>query len=212
MARKQVDWEAIEREFRAGQLSVVEIGRQFGVSHTAINKRAKANGWQRDLADKVRRRVAAQLVSEVSPEVSAARETETIEIAARRGVEVVRQHRSDIQEASRLVRALLSELDEGTTHNGDIVEAIGSEDVSHQRRSAMLRAVALPSRAAVIKDLANSAKILIDLERRAFNLDEPQDDAPPTAGAGARERIAGRILGLAARVAAGGDTGGPDGS
>jgi hypothetical protein len=26
--RKSVDWEAIEREYRAGQLTVVEIGRQ----------------------------------------------------------------------------------------------------------------------------------------------------------------------------------------
>jgi DNA-binding Lrp family transcriptional regulator len=39
--RMSVDWEAIEREYRAGQLSVREIARQQGLSHTAINKRAK---------------------------------------------------------------------------------------------------------------------------------------------------------------------------
>jgi type III secretion system FlhB-like substrate exporter len=204
--RKQVDWEAIEREYRADQLSVAEIGRQYGVSHTAINKRAKAHGWQRDLADRVRRRVSAQLVAEVAPEVSAARETETIELAARRGVEVVRQHRQDIQEASRLVRTLLTELNESTVKNPEIIDAINEEyGISHQRRAAMLRAVALPMRSGVIRELSQSAKILIELERRAFNLDEHSPDEAPDVKASARERIAGRILGIAARTAAGGD-------
>jgi nucleotidyltransferase/DNA polymerase involved in DNA repair len=66
--RKSVDWEAIEREYRAGQLTVVEIGRQHGLSRTAINKRAKRDGWTRNLADRVRKEVSARLISEVSPE------------------------------------------------------------------------------------------------------------------------------------------------
>ena len=65
--RKSVDWEAIEREYRAGQLAVVEIGRQHGLSHTAINKRAKRDGWTRNLADRVRKKV-----SDVSPETERA--------------------------------------------------------------------------------------------------------------------------------------------
>jgi predicted DNA-binding protein YlxM (UPF0122 family) len=48
------DWEAIEREYRAGQLSVREIARQYAVSEGAIRKRAKAEGWERALADVVR--------------------------------------------------------------------------------------------------------------------------------------------------------------
>jgi hypothetical protein len=68
--RKSVDWEAIEREYRAGQLTVVEIGRQHGLSHTAINKRAKRDGWTRNLADRVRKKVSARL--EVSPETKRA--------------------------------------------------------------------------------------------------------------------------------------------
>jgi len=34
--RKTVDWEAIEREYRAGQLSLREIGRRFDVTDTAV--------------------------------------------------------------------------------------------------------------------------------------------------------------------------------
>jgi hypothetical protein len=89
--RKSVDWEAIEREYRAGQLTVVEIGRQHGLSHTAINKRAKRDGWTRNLADRVRKEVSARLVSEkASPEAERA----AIEPAVARGVQVVREHRA----------------------------------------------------------------------------------------------------------------------
>jgi hypothetical protein len=84
--RKSVDWEAIEREYRAGQLTVVEIGRQHGLSHTAINQRAKRDGWTRNLADRVHKEVSARLVSEVSPEAERA----AIEPAVARGVQVVR--------------------------------------------------------------------------------------------------------------------------
>jgi hypothetical protein len=36
------DWERIEADYRAGLLSVREIAAAHGVSHTAIQKRAKS--------------------------------------------------------------------------------------------------------------------------------------------------------------------------
>ena len=100
--RKSVDWEAIEREYRAGQLTVVEIGRQHGLSHTAINKRAKRDGWTRNLADRVRKEVSARLVSEkVSPEADRA----AIEPAVARGVQVVRLTRGQALGNPKLAEA-----------------------------------------------------------------------------------------------------------
>jgi hypothetical protein len=175
------DWEAVEREYRAGQLSVSEIGRQHGVSHTAINKRAKKEGWLRDLSKKVRQTVSARLVS---AEVSATNAREAVELAAARGVEVVRQHRRDIARGRDLTLRLLDELDGTTAYVGEIEAMIVDEtagDRSTQRRNAMLKAVSLPSRAGVIKDLSAAAKNWITLERQAFNLDEGiGDDEPAT--------------------------------
>ena len=56
------DWDAIEREYRAGQLSIKELARQHKLSDTAIHKRAKAKGWTRDLSSAVRTRVRESLV------------------------------------------------------------------------------------------------------------------------------------------------------
>ena len=54
-SRSDADWEAVEREYRAGQLSIREIGRLHGVSHTAIAKRARKEGWSQNLAARVRK-------------------------------------------------------------------------------------------------------------------------------------------------------------
>lgn len=175
MTKRSTDWEAIEREYRAGQLSVAEIGRQYGVSHTAVQKRAKAHGWSRDLSRRVRQKVATRLVA---GEVAAARETEAIETAAARGVEVVRQHRADISQARDTFRDLLAELREACQRRDEIEDEVATETASErnpQRRAMMLRAVSLPSRTGVLKDLSIAGRTLIELERQAFSLDEPDD-------------------------------------
>lgn len=167
-----VDWEAIEREYRAGQLSVSEIGRQHGVSHTAINKRAKKEAWKRDLTKRVRQEVSSRLVSD---EVSEANAQEAVETAAARGVELVRQHRGLLSRSNRIVQKLLDELESGTDNADEIEEEIEAEtigDRNPQRRNAMLRAVSLPSRAATARELSQTLKNVIPLERQAFNLDD----------------------------------------
>ena len=170
--RKSVDWEAIEREYRAGQCSVAEIGRRFGISHPAILKRAKRDGWTRNLAAKVREAVTAKLVT--SEVTGAAGQRETIEAAAARVVQVIREHRTSIGRAQRLVKALFGELEEATENRDEIDEAIEAESRDEdkgKRRAMMLRAVALPSRSGVIVNLSGALKTLVALERQAFGLD-----------------------------------------
>lgn len=176
-ARSHADWERIEREYRAGQFSVSEIGRLCGVSHTAINKRAKKHGWARNLTARVREEVSARLVAEeVSPETT----REAIDVAASRGVELVRSHRQDIRSSRDMFRALLGELQGTTAHHDEIDMAIEDEK-DGKRRVAMHRAVSLPSRSRVMLDLAGALKTLVGLERQAFNIDEPVPPAPPGA-------------------------------
>lgn len=49
------DWEAIESAYRAGVLSLRDIGDKYGVTEGAIRKRAKKLGWVRNSSTQVRK-------------------------------------------------------------------------------------------------------------------------------------------------------------
>ena len=71
--RPVVDWEAVEREYRCGIRSARDIAKEFGCSHTAIQKRSEAEGWTRNLSAKIsaeaESKVAkAQVASQVAME------------------------------------------------------------------------------------------------------------------------------------------------
>jgi len=172
---RETDWEAIEREYRGGQLSVAEIGRQFGVSHTAIQKRAKKRNWSRDLTERVKSEIAARMVAEG---LQQPREAATIETMVARGVSILNGQRTRIGRTSEIVAKLLEELHEASDNIDDVVDAINDEtadDENGKRRARMLAAVALPSRSAVANNLTQALAKLIALERQAFNLGDSSD-------------------------------------
>lgn len=54
------DWEAIESAYRAGVLSLRDIGDKYGVTEGAIRKRAKKFDWVRNSGTQVRKKVRNQ--------------------------------------------------------------------------------------------------------------------------------------------------------
>lgn len=114
---KQPDWEGIERAYRAGQLSVRTIGEKFGISHAAISKRAKKEGWQRDLTDQVRAAVKSKVTKAVTTngyQSCAVTDAEIIEEASEAGAAVVLAHRSDLAQWRGIANKLcvaLAEMD-----------------------------------------------------------------------------------------------------
>ena len=180
MSKPTVDWEAVEREYRAGQLSNRMIAEKHGISDTAIRKRAKAQGWSKDLSDKVRQEVRSQLVrAEVrTPSVS---DREVIEVAAATGAQVVRTHRKDIRTAADIVGLLMGQLLDAASNREELAEAIEEEtanDETGHRRAKLYRAISLQSHAAIVRDLSTAAKNLVQLERQAYNLDEQEHEEP----------------------------------
>lgn len=186
MTTKQPDWEAIERAYRAGVLSVREIATAHEVSHTAINKRAKRDGWDRDLKAKIKAKADA-LVSkrEVSTEVSskqAETEREIIELNAEVIANIRMAHRGDISRSRRLTNKLLDELESLTDEQGTIKELIDQlKDGDHEDGEAMADVLALakkmsalPARTKTMKELAETLKTLVALERQAYDLDVKQ--------------------------------------
>lgn len=59
------DWEAIELDYRAGIKTLRQIAEENGITHGAINKRAKRDGWERDLSHGNARRLEPVRLVEV---------------------------------------------------------------------------------------------------------------------------------------------------
>ncbi|WP_223504225.1 hypothetical protein [Pseudomonas sp. GL-RE-29] len=180
MTTKQPDWEAIERAYRAGSLSIRTIAERQGVSDTAIRKKAKALGWARDLSYQVRKEVRSKLVrGEVRNDQGANCEldAEIIEEAAEEGARVVRSHRRDIRKATNLANLLMDDLLATIQRREEIeedIEAETAEDNNGMRRASMLASVALPSNSKTLFQLSSAMKNLQVLERQAYSLDEKE--------------------------------------
>ena len=190
MTRKVIDWEAVEVQYRAGIRSLKDIGEEFGVSAPGILKRAKRDGWTRDLSEKIRAKADAQVnASAVNVPVNAearVSEREIIDANAQAIVSVRLSHRKDIQRSRRITMGLLEELEQQTgADNVAMLEQMGellrSEDDKGQDKLNDLyrKIISLPGRAKTMKDLGESLRVLVTLERQAFGLDDkdskPQD-------------------------------------
>ena len=179
------DWEAIELAYRAGLLSIREIASQHGITHTAINKRAKKEGWERDLKAKIKAKADA-LVSkrEVSRQVSTERmvsERQLIEANAEVIATVRMEHRGDISRARNIANSLFDELESKCTdvaalqQLGDLM--FEPDDKGYDKLSEIYhKVISMPGRVKSMKDLSDTLKTLIGLERQAYDIDGPAGD------------------------------------
>lgn len=180
--RTPPDWPIIEAQFRTGVLSLRVIAGQHGIGESAIRWKAKADGWQRDLAPKVRKKAKEELLRDPAAQEAAQRSAKEVETqAVQTIVAVVRGHRSMLKRAQDTLEGLLTELQETADNRKEIEAAIDAEtaqDKDTKRKAMMLRAIALPSRTGVMLNLSAAAKNLIGLERQAFNIDDsgPQSE------------------------------------
>lgn len=167
--RKPPDWEAIEREYRAGSLSVREIARTHEITHRAILKRAESEGWERDLTEKVQKAVRHRMVSTaVSTESSRDKvgtEREIIAAAADRGARAIQGHLARAAEMSDLANVLLGRLRRALAQE----EAFPSNLLlgKGDSLSGLLRAAA---------DVSEKAA---NMERKALNLDGQDAEEKP---------------------------------
>ncbi|MET3654076.1 hypothetical protein [Dyella japonica] len=185
--KKATDWERIESEYRAGLLSIREIASTQGVTDTAIRKRAKRDGWERDLGAKIKAKAdalvrTAEVRSQVRTENTIS-ERELVEANAEVIAKVRLGHRKDIGRARTLAMALLAELEAQTADRelfAKVAEMLsgGTEEDQVALPDKMMdlyRAVtSLPGRTKTMKDLGDTLHKLITLEREAYNIADPK--------------------------------------
>ena len=181
--KKLIDWEAVELHYRAGIRSLKDIGAEYGVSDAGIIKRAKRDGWDRDLRAKIQAKAEAKVsASLVSAEVSAqtkASERQIVEANASKIADVQLAHRKDIQRKRSIVARLMDELEAQVgPDNAALLADLGEimrnpDDNSQDKRNDLYnRIISLPERAKTAKTLAETLRITVDMERQAFGMDK----------------------------------------
>jgi len=162
---KRYDRDAIYKVYRTGQYTDREIAAQFGCSHTLIYKYRKQYGWIKDLSSRVRQSIASKLVANIA---NGNDDDEVVDAAAEIGAKIIISHRIDIKNLQTLETALISELGNSpkklyiAQYQGNLVE-----------KELELTA---SERAQATNNLANVQHKRIQLERQAYNLDDPDRD------------------------------------
>lgn len=175
------DRERIELDYRAGILSVREIAATHGISHTAIQKWAKSEGWERDLSAKIKAKaetlVAKHEVATLVATEKAATEKQVIDAGAAAIVQVRLSHRTDIRRSRAIVMSMLDELEltcgpENAALLAELGELMYEPDERGQdkRKDLFDKLLSLNGRSVTMKNLAESLKGMVALEREAFSL------------------------------------------
>lgn len=86
-----LDWESIEKEYRAGQISIREIARQNNCSAPAITQKAKRLGWVRDLTQKIQQAVNTKLVNKSVNDADLKKENQIVDEYAGKTVELIKE-------------------------------------------------------------------------------------------------------------------------
>jgi len=149
-ARKSPEeWSRIQREYLAGYDSIREIADRYEISEAAIRKRAKAKGWERPVRERKPVRTLLPVPRTIAADPVAPREpVDSAEIA---------------ENARQLVGRMIDELETVTSYQGELEEAIEvftANDEDDRRRDAMMKAMSLPARSMIIKNLASSLKVI----------------------------------------------------
>lgn len=185
--RSDIDKEALERDYRAGQLSFDAICSKHGVSKSTLSRYIKDGKWERDQSDLVRTATKAKILRQTAEEEvkqerqkrieenpgAAIEPISEIDVAAAVNVKVVMGHRRDIQRLKSLAGTLTGELEALAGRPIELQQliAVVSEN-QPDALQAVMKFASLNNRVATAEKLANTLTRLITLERQAFGLDE----------------------------------------
>lgn len=197
-AKSKIDWGRIEPAWRAGVLSVMQIAAEYemetgvSVTHTAINKHFKALKIPRDLKAKIKAKaeamVSAAMVSGKVSTETIATEAEIINTNAGLAANALLSHRKDINKLRTIHEMMVFEMG-ALTEFKDLFEELGElmhapDDKGVDKLNDLYRhVIALPTRIKGTKELAETLKTLIGLEREALGITDrtPGSDDSPVA-------------------------------
>lgn len=148
MAKEDIDWLAVENDYRPNILSLRAIGEKYGCTEGAVRKKAKKEGWVRDLSEKIKA-TADDLVRRELVRDSAQNETDVVYKNAITSAYIQITERNDIAKLRDIAMNLVDELESQSSYSG---------------------------RVDCLKKLTEISKTLIDLERKVYKIDDTSSE------------------------------------
>lgn len=192
---QRADWQAIERDYRTGRFTQVELAAKHQVNAATLCRKIKADQaidptrWQQDLTDVVRQATKAALMADVIKEATEnAQEgvnttVNTVKAAAELNKQVILGHRRDIHTLSGLARTLMDRLNVDAPAV-DALRTIADQaaDTPEQRadlRKQLQAFLGTHTTVSSAQRLADTLLKLQNLERKAFGLGDGEDPQTP---------------------------------
>ena len=199
MAEKEINWEKIELDYRAGVKSIRQIAAENEIAESGIRRRAKQYEWVRDLSEKIKAKaddiVRKESVRSVVRTKTTISEKDKIDASANEVASVRLAHRKDIQRSRKIAMSLFDELEMMVgQENVKLLEMLGElmwspDDKGNDKVNDLyMKIISMPGRVKSMKDLSDTLKTLIALERQAFGLDD-ENNKPVDALTALLERV-----------------------
>ena len=185
--KKVVDWELIERHYRAGIKTLRQIGEEYGTSHVNIQKRAKKFGWTRSLTEKIQQKaqelVTKQAVTKVVTKEQLLTDSQTVQVYGEIVASVEMTQRSDLDMALNLSRSQMVELTalsdprfaDALEQLADLMDRSDDDDSGkgkQDKANELYRyIISLPGRVKMAKEIAAAHGVYIPIQRKVFKLD-----------------------------------------
>lgn len=186
-AKKNIDWELIERDYRAGIKTLRQMADEHGVSHVTIAQRAKRYSWERDLQEKIQqaaknKTTRAEATKQTNKELKT--DAQVVEAYADVVSHVDQIQREDVGLAVTNTRNQLHELVAlGDPKFHDALEALADAfDESGPTANGGWKTdktnelyryiISLAGRVKMAKEIAATHGVYIPLQRKIFGLDQ----------------------------------------
>lgn len=183
-AQGEIDWDAIQKQFRLGKKTNKQLAGEYGISPSSLGRKAEREGWVQDKVEEVDAVTNSLLIQAASGKQNPNATPNAIEIkaAAQANADVVMSHRHGLVRLKQLKTKMVDHLESIVDNFGNLAEVIemvrnpdenGVDRANDRMRKAM-------DRSSVIDDLKKLAEIDEKVrkgEREAFGLDKDADSA-----------------------------------
>ena len=183
--KKEVDWIALEVDYRANMKTMRVLAKEYGISTARIGQVAEEQSWERDLAAKIAAKTQSKLDRSIldkkldseSSSTKKATEAQVVEANADLRASIQITHRTDIYRLRTLGLTLLGEL-EGQSADPSMLEQLGEllhapdEKGVDKLNELYRKIISTPSRIDSAKKVAETLRHAIGLEREAYGLDD----------------------------------------